>query len=848
LAEVRRQALARGLGWWSFSPFGLDDDGTAEETTEFGGSSHTILASSPSRSVESLTIAAQPTESWRGRQEEALVSLRAYLAAGETIVVAAEGKGLVTRYRDVLTEAGLPVHRVDHLDRLPRPGQVTVAIGRFAHGFVLPSLQLRLVTAADLSGTEAPDAASRHLPRRRRKEINPLELAAGDLIVHDQHGVGRYIEMTQREVGGAVRDYLVIEYAASKRGQPGDRLYVPMDQLHLVTRYVGGDAPALDRLGGADWSKRKARARRAVREIAQELIQLYAARQAATGFAFSADTEWQQEMEDSFSYVETPDQLSCIDEVKRDMERVTPMDRLVCGDVGYGKTEIAVRAAFKAVQDGKQVAVLVPTTLLAQQHYATFSGRFAGFPVMVSPLSRFQTTAEERRTVEGLASGAVDVVIGTHRLLSKDIHFKDLGLVIIDEEQRFGVEHKETLKRLRLDADVLAMSATPIPRTLEMAITGIRELSVIQTPPEERHPVLTFVGGYDEGQVTAAIRRELAREGQVFFVHNRVDSIARLAKRVADLVPEARIAMAHGKMTERSLEQVMVDFWERRADVLVCTTIVESGLDIQNTNTLIVDRADVMGLSQLHQLRGRVGRGRERGYAYFFYPPDKVLTETSHDRLATMAAHTELGAGLSIAMKDLEIRGAGNLLGADQSGHIAEVGFDLYLRLVGEAVAEFRGDQPEPEPEMRIDLPVDANLPDDYIDSERLRLEMYKRIAEVRSEADLAGVVEELTDRYGDPPPPVLALLSVSRFRLAAMAAGVAEIIAQGKYIRFSPADLPDSRRLRLDRLYPGSVVKATEHTILVPRPLTPTVPRHPIVDHELRDWAGQVVEQILPP
>jgi transcription-repair coupling factor (superfamily II helicase) len=866
LADVRGQALGRGLGWWSFSPFGLDDVpeqdnkvpvsrerdkgiGTLASAGETDEGTVVSLSASPAPTGEplTLTIAAQPTESWRGRQDEALADLRDHLAAGETIVVTAEGKGLATRYHDILTEAGLPTHQVDDLDAPPRPGHITVAIGRFSHGFVLPGLGLRLVTTADLTGTEAPDQASRQLPKRRRKEINPLELTAGDLIVHDQHGVGRYIEMTQREVGGATRDYLVIEYAPSKRGQPGDRLYVPMDQLHQITRYVGGDAPSLDRLGGADWSKRKARAKKAVREIAQELIQLYAARLATQGFAFSRDTEWQQEMEDSFTYVETPDQLSCIDEVKRDMERPTSMDRLVCGDVGYGKTEIAVRAAFKAVQDGKQVVILVPTTLLAQQHHATFSGRFAGFPVTVAPLSRFQSAAEERRTIEGLASGAVDVVIGTHRLLSNDIAFKDLGLVIIDEEQRFGVEHKEKLKRLRLDADVLAMSATPIPRTLELAITGIRELSVIQTPPEERHPVLTFVGAYDEGQITAAIRRELAREGQVFFVHNRVESIARLAARVAELVPEARVAVAHGKMTERALEQVMVDFWERRADVLVCTTIVESGLDIQTANTLIVDRADAMGLSQLHQLRGRVGRSRERGYAYFFYPVEKVLTETAHDRLATMAAHSELGSGLSIAMKDLEIRGAGNLLGADQSGHIAEVGFDLYLRLVGEAVAEFKGgEQAEPEPEMRIDLPVDAHLPEEYVESERLRLEMYKRIAEVRTEADLAGVVDELTDRYGDPPAPVLALIAVGRFRLRAMAAGVAEVVAQGKYVRFGPVDLPDSRRLRLDRLYPGSVVKRAEHNLLVPRPMTPHVPRQPIVDLELLEWAEGVVDKVL--
>ncbi|MDR1386900.1 MAG: transcription-repair coupling factor [Propionibacteriaceae bacterium] len=882
LAEVRRQALSRGLAWWSLSSFAVDQPsqpelaraggepvpssaGPGSSATAAGsvgsGSSRAVsaatgpdsdwsqgMARAAESGVESITVEAWPTESWRGRTEQAVEDLTGRLAAGQTVVVAAEGRGLATRYRELLTEAGLPTDFVERLDRVPQPGRATVTLGQFRHGFFLPELDLLLVTTADLAGQSAPDKSARRLPSRRKNQIDPLELAAGDLIVHDQHGVGRYVELTQRQVAGAVRDYLVIEYAASKRGQPGDRLYLPMDQLHLVTRYVGGEQPSLDRLGSADWSKRKARARKAVRQIAQELIQLYAARQSAQGFAFSPDGDWQREMEDSFSHIETPDQLSCIEEVKRDMERVTPMDRLICGDVGYGKTEIAVRAAFKAVQDGKQVAVLVPTTLLAQQHLATFAGRFAGFPVTVAPLSRFQTAAEERQTVAGLKTGQVDVVIGTHRLLSGDVEFHDLGLVVIDEEQRFGVEHKETLKKLRLDVDVLAMSATPIPRTLEMAITGIRELSVIATPPEERHPVLTFAGVYDEGQVRAAIRRELAREGQVFFIHNRVDSIARVAARLSELVPEAKVAVAHGKMGERALAQVMVDFWERRADLLVCTTIVESGLDIQTANTLIVDRADAMGLSQLHQLRGRVGRGRDRGYAYFFYPVGHDLSQTAHDRLATMAAHAELGAGLSIAMKDLEIRGAGNLLGADQSGHIEEVGFDLYLRLVGEAVEEFRGQRAEPEPQMRIELPVEAHLPDDYIGSERLRLEMYKRIAQVQRESDLAGVIDELTDRYGPPPAAALALIEVAAFRLAARRAGLVEVVAQGKFVRFEPAELPESRQLRLRRLYPGSVYKAAQGQILAPRPETGALPRTPVVGPDLLRWAGQLVQAIFPP
>ena len=599
-------------------------------------------------------------------------------------------------------------------------------------------------------------------------------------------------------------------------------------------------------MGGADWNKRKARARRAVRQIAAELIKLYAARQATTGHAFGPDTPWQRELEDAFSYVETADQLAAISEVKADMERVVPMDRLICGDVGYGKTEIAVRAAFKAVQDGKQVAILVPTTLLVQQHHQTFASRYAGFPVNIVAMSRFQSDAEITDAIAKIASGRADIVIGTHRLLSKEVEFRNLGLVIIDEEQRFGVEHKEKLKQLRVNVDVLAMSATPIPRTLEMAITGIREMSVIATPPEERHPVLTFAGPYDEAQVSAAIRRELAREGQVFFVHNRVQSINKVAARLRELVPEARVVSAHGQMGEKALEQVMVDFWERRADVLVATTIVEAGLDISSANTLIVDRADVLGLSQLHQLRGRVGRSRERGYCYFMYPPDKALTETAHERLATMAQHTDLGAGMRIAMRDLEIRGAGNLLGGEQSGHIADVGFDLYIRLVGEAVADFRGEDTEPEPEMRIELPIEAHLPEDYVPSERLRLEGYKRLAEVRSRDELAEMRAEWTDRYGSIPAPVAALLDVASFRLRCRDLGIQEVVVQGPNVRILPVNLPESRQLRLRRLYPGSVIKDATSLILVPRPKTATIPAVAIEGRQLLDWATALVDRVI--
>ena len=853
LAEVRSAALGRGLAWWTLSPFSagpVDDSATdAERFSPIRTEEGEIIDLSDrvtGLGVESRTVSGQVGETYRGDTEAAVNEITKRVRDSWRVVVMAEGRGTADRIGEVLSEHAVPIQSLAALAAAPPTGLATVVTGQLSHGFVADEIRLAVFTAADLSGQRATDRASRKMPARRKNQIDPLELSFGDAVVHSQHGVGRYVEMTQRTVAGATREYLVIEYAPSRRGQPGDRLYVPMDSLDQVTRYVGGESPTLDRLGGADWAKRKGRARRAVREIAAELIKLYAARQATRGHAFSPDTTWQRELEDAFAFVETPDQFGAIEDVKRDMERIVPMDRLICGDVGYGKTEIAVRAAFKAIQDGKQVAILVPTTLLVQQHYATFADRYAGFPVNVAPLSRFSSDVEARATIEGLADGRVDLVVGTHRLLSDEIVFKDLGLVVIDEEQRFGVEHKERLKRLRTAVDVLAMSATPIPRTLEMAVTGIREMSTIMTPPEERHPVLTFAGPYDEAQVTAAIRRELLREGQVFYVHNRVQSIEKAARRIAELVPEARVVTAHGQMSEQRLEQVMIDFWERRADVLVCTTIVEAGLDISTANTLLIERSDVLGLSQLHQLRGRVGRGRERGYAYFLYPPDKPLTETAYDRISTIAAHSDLGSGMAIAMKDLEIRGAGNLLGGEQSGHIADVGFDLYIQLVGEAVAEYRGHEAEPEPEVRIELPVDAHLPTDYIESERLRLEMYKRLAEVRAEADVKAVEAELHDRYGTPPPEVLNLIEVARFRLLARSAGLTDIVGQGRFIRFAPAHLPESRVLRLQRLYPGGVVKAAVGSVLVPRPMSSAVAGQPVKDTDLLGWGTEVINQVF--
>jgi transcription-repair coupling factor (superfamily II helicase) len=680
--------------------------------------------------------------------------------------------------------------------------------------------------------------------------------------VHEQHGVGKYIEMVRRTINGGEREYLIIEYAPARRGQPGDRLFVPTDALDQVTKYVGGESPTLNRLGGSDWAKTKGRARKAVKEIAAQLIRLYSARMATKGHAFAPDTPWQRELEDAFAYVETPDQLAAIDEVKADMEKALPMDRIICGDVGYGKTEVAVRAAFKAVQDGKQVAVLVPTTLLGHQHVQTFSERMAQFPVAVRELSRFTPAAEVDAVMQGIVDGSVDIVIGTHRLLQQTVRFKDLGLVIIDEEQRFGVEHKEYLKSLRTAVDVLTMSATPIPRTLEMSLTGIREMTTILTPPEERHPILTFVGAYDERQIAAAIHRELLRDGQVFYIHNRVESINRAASKLAQIVPDARIAVAHGQMGESALEQIMLGFWEKRFDVLVATTIVESGLDIPNANTLIVDRADMFGLSQLHQLRGRVGRGRERGYAYFTYPPERPLTETAYDRLATIAQHTEMGAGMAVAMKDLEIRGSGNLLGGEQSGHIAGVGFDLYVRLVGEAVADFRSgsdtDAPADFADVKVDLPVDANLPVEYLPGERLRLEAYRALASATTEDAVDAVRAELIDRYGPIPDPVENLLAVARFKVLCRAYGVTEVSLQGGAVRFTPLELAESAQLRLTRLYDRAAYKQAVSTVSVPRPKGVVKPDgsfalatfggESLRDVALLNWCAEVLAQVAGP
>ncbi|AIY48082.1 transcription-repair coupling factor [Mycolicibacterium fortuitum] len=799
--QAREDAVAGGHPWWTLSQ--LPD----EKATELD------LRPSPSaRSQQSL--------------EEIFAMLRAHVATGGYAAVVTPGTGTAHRVVEQLGDSDTPAGMLEP-GAAPKAGVVGVLKGPLHDGVILQGANLVIITETDLTGNRVTASEGKKLAAKRRNVVDPLALTAGDLVVHDQHGIGKFVEMTERVVGGARREYLVLEYASSKRGGGSDRLYVPMDSLDQLSRYVGGEAPSLSKLGGSDWANTKTKARKAVREIASELVALYAKRQSAPGHAFGPDTPWQNEMEDAFGFTETMDQLTAITEVKSDMEKPVPMDRVICGDVGYGKTEIAVRAAFKAVQDGKQVAVLVPTTLLADQHLQTFTNRMAGFPVTVKGLSRFTDPAESRATMEGMTDGSVDVVIGTHRLLQTGVTWKDLGLIIVDEEQRFGVEHKEHIKSMRTHVDVLTMSATPIPRTLEMSLAGIREMSTILTPPEERYPVLTYVGPHDDKQVAAALRRELLRDGQAFYIHNRVRTIDQAAARIRQLVPEARVVVAHGQMNEETLEKTVEGFWNREYDILVCTTIVETGLDISNANTLIVERADTFGLSQLHQLRGRVGRSRERGYAYFLYPPNSPLTETAYDRLATIAQNNELGAGMAVAMKDLEIRGAGNVLGVEQSGHVAGVGFDLYVRLVGEAVEAYRAaadgktvaTAEEPK-EVRVDLPVDAHLPPEYIGSDRLRLEGYRRLAAATDEDAVRAVVDELVDRYGPLPVEAQRLVAVARLRLLCRTYGITEIgTVSASTIKLSPVVLPDSAQLRLKRMYPGAHYRATTSVVQVPIP-----------------------------
>ncbi len=714
--------------------------------------------------------------------------------------------------------AGVGVGTGD-IGALATPG-VRIVVASVDRGFVLPAARVAVLAESDVTGRRSPH-------RRARTRARPVDgffddLAPGSFVVHRQHGVAVYGGMATRTMGGATRDYLLLEY----RG--GDRLYLPTDQIELLTPYAGGDSPTVSRLGGSEWQRARSRARAAVHEIAEELVALYRRRLQIEGHAFGPDTPWQAELESSFPYVETADQMRAIEEVKGDMERPQPMDRLVCGDVGFGKTEVAVRAAFKCVQDGYQAAILVPTTLLASQHAQTFADRYAPFPLRVEMLSRFLTNAQAKVVADGLADGSVDVVVGTHRLLAEDVKFAKLGLLVVDEEQRFGVSHKESIKALTEGIDVLTLTASPIPRTLEMALTGIRDLSMVNTPPAARRPILTHVGELDENAASEAIRRELLREGQVFYVHNRVRDIDAVAERVRRMAPEARVAVAHGQMDEGSLEKVVLDFWEGGYDVLVCTTIIESGIDMPTVNTLVVDRADLLGLGQLHQLRGRVGRAGQRAYAYLFHPADRVLTEQAYERLRTIGDHTELGSGFKIALRDLQIRGAGNLLGRDQSGHIAAVGYDLYVQMVSEAVSELKG-EPRPQPvDLSLDLPDAAHLPPTYVEAEDIRLEAYRRLTGVRTEEQVDDVRTEWMDRFGPLPAPAAALLEVARLRVECLRLGITEVsvsqpgrgmtpTGRRATVKLAPLALPASAEVRLRRLAPGATYQPDLHRLLAP-------------------------------
>ncbi|MEW6273737.1 MAG: transcription-repair coupling factor [Bacillota bacterium] len=730
-----------------------------------------------------VNFAARGMQTFLGRLDMLASEVRRYKKMGYAVVLLVNTEERARHLQEYLRDAQIDAFYLRSLTWEVRPGNVIVSLGRLSNGFELISGKLAVITENEIYGELLTPRRERY--RKTKQPVPFADLKAGDYVVHVNHGIGRYQGVVSLTVGGVQKDYLLIQYAGE------DKLYVPTDQIGLIQKYLGaeGVAPKLSRLGGNEWSRVKGRVKEAVREMADELLALYAARQKLPGHAFAADTVWQQEFEANFPYEETPDQLRAIEEVKADMERPRPMDRLLCGDVGYGKTEIALRAAFKAVVEGKQVAVLVPTTILAQQHFQTFRERFAGFPVTIEMLSRFRSPKEQRQIIAAIKEGKVDIVIGTHRLVQEDVTFKDLGLVVVDEEQRFGVAHKEKLKQLRQDVDVLTLTATPIPRTLHMSLIGVRDTSLLETPPENRFPVQTYVLEEDAVLIREAVRRELGRGGQVFFVYNRVVDLDRVAAWLQGLVPEARVAIAHGQMREDDLEQVMLDFIEGFYDILVCTTIIENGLDIPNVNTLIVKDAQNLGLAQLYQLRGRVGRSNRLAYAYFTFRRDQVLSELAEKRLAAIREFTEFGSGYKIAMRDLEIRGAGNLLGPEQHGHIAAVGFDLYCRMLAEAVQEAKGEPVQRPLETTVELPVEAYIPESYIPDPNQKVDIYRRLAAVRKEEEVSDLEDELVDRFGDLPEPTRNLLTVAQLRALAGRLGIKNIIGQdgGYRLQFYP-------------------------------------------------------------
>ena len=766
-ALERRGEIPVGLPGLGLQPGGvarlLDAHGARVELGRFGAEE---------LGAERLPFAVAPA--FGGRIREVVGQAEAWAEQGRSVVLASQQ---ALRLADLMEEEGVSPSLTRALEETPEPGTVAIVPATASGGFLLGE------TFALISDEEVFGLRRTRRPQRRRRGITPnilTTLQPGDPVVHIDHGIARFAGLTRRTTERVEREYLELEYAE------GDRLFVPTDQLNSVSAYVGPSdrPPALTRLGSQEWAHTKRRVRRAVAEIAQELLDLYARRAVARGDACGVDGPWQIEMEGAFPFVETPDQLQAITDVKADMESTKPMDRLIAGDVGYGKTEVAVRAAFKAVMAGRQVAVLVPTTVLAEQHGQTFRERMGGFPVEIAVLSRFRSTPEQREMVDQIAGGEIDIAIGTHRLLQRDVAFKDLGLVVIDEEQRFGVAHKERFRQMRAEVDTLTMSATPIPRTLQMSLAGIRDTSMVATPPEERLPIRTYVTGWDDEIVREAIVREMERGGQVYFVHNRVHTIERVALRLRELVPEAAIAIGHGQMPEERLERVMVEFGAGEYDVLLCTTIIESGLDLPNVNTIIINNANQFGLAQLYQLRGRVGRSANRAFAYFLYDRNRAISEPAQRRLAAIFEAAELGSGFQIALRDLEIRGAGNLLGAEQSGHIAAVGFDLFSRLVGEAVESLRGGleggdsdgPPSLPPAPRVELPVSASIPERYVADMETRLAIYERVAKLDSPRSVAAMEEELRDRFGEPPPLVQNLLGVALLKAVGQQAGVERI------------------------------------------------------------------------
>jgi transcription-repair coupling factor (superfamily II helicase) len=751
---------------------------------------------------------ARPAAKYMTGTEALFSDIVSWKRSGYTVAVYAGAHA--ERVCSQLTDMGLSPALTEKLSRDLVRGEFIIVGESLPFGFEYPEIKLALVTEAELYGSVKRKAGK----ASKRPQLVFSELSVGDMVVHETHGIGRFVGVEALTVGDNTRDYLLLQYSG------GDKLYIPTDQLDRVQKYIGGgdEEPKLSKLGGTEWQRAVSRTREGVKELAMDLVRLYSERQRFKGHSFSKDTPWQRQMEENFIYEETPDQLTSIEEIKKDMESGKIMDRLLCGDVGYGKTEVALRAAFKAVMDSKQVAFLVPTTILAQQHYSTLSSRFAGFPVTVELLSRFKSPKEQSEIVKRIASGRVDVVVGTHTLLSSKVKFKDLGLLIVDEEQRFGVGHKEQIKDMKRTVDVLTLSATPIPRTLHMSMIGIRDMSVIETPPEQRYPVQTYVLEYSEAVVREAVLKEIGRGGQVYIVYNRVRSMEGFAAKIGELVPEARIAFAHGQMSERILEKTMLDFMDGMYDVLICSTIIESGMDIPNVNTIVVHDADHMGLSQLYQLRGRVGRSTRLGYAYLTFRRDKVLTEVAEKRLTAIREFTQFGSGFKIAMKDLEIRGAGNLLGPEQHGHMAEVGYDFYCKLMSEAVREAKGEPERPVVDCSVDIPVDAHIPHSYIRGENLRLEMYKRIASISSGEDLLDVQEELLDRYGDIPKSVQNLMDVALCKAYAEAAYITQLTLRDGDMRFTfhpKAKLDGVKLFELCSGTKGAHLVSGENTVL---------------------------------